>query len=153
MLSSKDMPMMGGMHKNARTGLFTFQRVAANAPPSVATNWTAPKGMLKRIVVKLSNPKDFTMSGPKVVMPPDGIDTAVSMQNHIQVLTSKKHSLTWSQRQTPDEIPIWFIRRRSIANSLSSPLKNVALIGESGSQMNTTTEKATVNAPQKRKMI
>lgn len=43
------------------------------APPRVEIIWTAPKGMLKRIVVKESKPKDWMMRGPKVEMPPLGI--------------------------------------------------------------------------------
>jgi hypothetical protein len=39
----------------------------------VAIICTAPKGMLKRIVVKLSKPKDWMIRGPKVEMPPLGM--------------------------------------------------------------------------------
>jgi len=145
--------MMGGMQSKARMGDFARQWVAAKAPLNVATSWTAPKGMLNRMVVKLLNPNDLTINGPKVEIPPDGIDTAVSMENHSQVFTSSKHSVTWSQRQTPDEMPIWFMRRRSMASSLSSLVRNFACIGESGRKRKTTIENATVKHPQNRKMI
>jgi hypothetical protein len=88
MLSKSEIPMIGGMHNRANIGdyrrwksqrrcstlrtadiTFAFQRVAAIAPPSVATSCTAPKGMLKRIVVKESKPKLLTINGPKVLMP------------------------------------------------------------------------------------
>lgn len=62
--------------------------------------------MLKRIVVNGSKPKLSTIKGPNVEMPPEGMDTAVSMENQSQVLTSRKTSLTWSHRQIPEETPI-----------------------------------------------
>jgi hypothetical protein len=36
-------------------------------------SWTAPKGILNKIVVNESNPKDCTINGPKVEIPPLGI--------------------------------------------------------------------------------
>jgi hypothetical protein len=91
------------------------------------------------------------------------------MENQSQVLISRTASLTWSHFHTPEATPIWFILKRSIAMSLSSLLRNLAVIGESGMKIletisgfesvipkatyNITTEKATVKLPQKRKMI
>lgn len=66
-----------------RTGDFALRRLESQAPPRVEIIWTAPKGMLKRIVVKGSNPKDSIMRGPKVEMPPLGM------------LFSLKHGLVW----------------------------------------------------------
>lgn len=48
------MPTIGGMQRPAMSGDFIFQCVAAQALPRVATNCTAPKGMLKRMVWKES---------------------------------------------------------------------------------------------------
>ena len=101
-----EIPMIGGMHRAASIGDFIFQCVAAKAPPRVAVSWTAPNGMLKRVVVKLSYPNAFTIKGPNVEMPPLGIETAVSMENQSQVLTSRRHSLTWSHFHWPEETPI-----------------------------------------------
>lgn len=50
--------------------------VAIQAPPTVAHNWTAPNGILNKIVWKGSNPKDLMISGPKVEMPPEGTEMA-----------------------------------------------------------------------------
>jgi hypothetical protein len=44
------MPMIGGIHKRIKTGLFFLSHVASQAPPIVATIWTTPNGMLKRMV-------------------------------------------------------------------------------------------------------
>lgn len=66
-------PIIGGMHSSTMTGPFFFNPRARNAPPMVAISCTAPNGMLKRIVWNESKPKDFTMSGPNVDMPPEGI--------------------------------------------------------------------------------
>lgn len=63
---------MGGRQSNAKTGPFIFQTVASQAPPIVATSWTAPKGMLKSMVSYSLRPKDLIIKGPKVVMPPLG---------------------------------------------------------------------------------
>lgn len=168
-------PMIGGTQSPTSSGDFIRQCVAAHALPSVASNCTAPNyvvghphqqwlrywivanerltGMLNSMVVKLSNPNDFTINGPKVEMPPDGMETTVSNAVQIQVFGSKKHSHTWSDRHSPDEMPIWFMRRRSMARSLSSPLRKRAFIGESGRKRKITREKTTVSKPQKRKMI
>jgi len=72
--------MIGGMQSNAKAGPFFFVQVANAAPPKVATIWTAPKGILRRMVRKLSNPNPFTIRGPKVVMPPLGILHLVSCE-------------------------------------------------------------------------
>jgi hypothetical protein len=88
------MPMIGGMHSKMRTGDFFFSLVASQAPPTVATICTAPNGMLKRIVVKESKPNDLMMSGPKVEMPPLGMETAVSMENQSHVFMSSSASIT-----------------------------------------------------------
>jgi len=47
--------------------------VAKAAAPRVAMIWTAPKGMLRRIVLNAENPKELTIRGPKVLIPPLGI--------------------------------------------------------------------------------
>lgn len=109
--------------------------------------------MLNKIAWKLENPKLRTMSGPNVVMPPDGIETAVKSENQIQVFRSVKHSQTWSQRHVPEAIPCWFIRRRSMAINFSSWVRKRAFMGESGSQIKTITENTTVRRPQNKKMI
>jgi hypothetical protein len=67
------MPAMGGMQSKARAGPLRFVHVAKAAPPMVATICTAPKGMLRRMVLNGLKPKELTISGPKVVMPPLGI--------------------------------------------------------------------------------
>lgn len=64
---------MGGTQRPAMTGPFLWIFVAIQEPPTVETSWTAPKGMLKRMVWKESKPKDLTMRGPKVEMPPEGM--------------------------------------------------------------------------------
>jgi hypothetical protein len=56
-----------------RTGDFILILSASHAPPSVEIICTAPKGMLKRIVVKESNPNDWMIRGPKVEIPPLGM--------------------------------------------------------------------------------
>lgn len=52
-----------------RTGDFARRRLESQAPPRVEIIWTAPKGMLKRMVVKESKPKDSIIKGPNVEMP------------------------------------------------------------------------------------
>lgn len=91
-------------------------------------------------------------------------------RNQSHVLGSIAHSLTCSHFHTPDPIPIWFIRRRSMAINLSSRVRNLASIGESGMKMlfcvsilaqawnsrhtyYMTTENVTVMHPQNKKMI
>lgn len=64
---------MGGMQRRIKGGPFFFVQVAIAAPPKVAKIWTAPNGMFRRIVLKLSKPKELTIRGPKVVIPPLGI--------------------------------------------------------------------------------
>jgi len=49
MFNSIEIPIIGGMQSRARIGDLALYRVAAIAPPIVATNWTAPKGMLNKI--------------------------------------------------------------------------------------------------------
>lgn len=71
--SSIMQPAIGGRHSSARTGPFIFQAVANQAPPIVAMSWTAPNGTLRRMVFRSLNPKDLTIKGPNVVMPPLGI--------------------------------------------------------------------------------
>ncbi len=78
---------------------------------------------------------------------------AINIATQSQVLTSSRQSLTWSHRHSPDEIPCWFMRSRSMAISLSSDVKKRACIGESGKKTKTRAEKATVRHPQKRKII
>lgn len=53
-------------------------RVASQPPQRMAIMLTTPKGMLKRIVWNLSKPKDCTIRGPKVPIPPDGMLDGVS---------------------------------------------------------------------------
>jgi hypothetical protein len=64
---------MGRMQRKINTGDLILSFVASQAPPSAATIWIAPKGVLKRIVVKKSNLNDLTINGPNVEMPPLGI--------------------------------------------------------------------------------
>jgi hypothetical protein len=73
MVNSMMVPAIGGIHSSARAGPFFFVQVANAAAPIVAMICTAPNGMLRRMVSKLLNPKEFTIRGPKVVMPPLGI--------------------------------------------------------------------------------
>lgn len=61
------------------TGPFFLMREARKAPPMIATSWTAPKGILNRIVVNESNPNDCTINGPNVEMPPLGILDPISV--------------------------------------------------------------------------
>lgn len=60
---------MGGIQRRMRTGDFARRRLESQAPPRVEIIWTAPKGMLKRMVVKESKPKDSIIKGPNVEMP------------------------------------------------------------------------------------
>jgi hypothetical protein len=62
--------------------------VASAAPPIVAMICTAPKGMLSRIVLKLSKPKEFTIRGPKVVIPPLGI-----LSSHVSVMIEEGENI------------------------------------------------------------
>ena len=89
-----EMPIIGGTQSPAKIGDFRFQCVAAKAHPSVAVSCTAPNGILKRIVVNGSKPKLSTIRGPNVEIPPDGIETAVNIENQNQVFTSRNTSLT-----------------------------------------------------------
>jgi hypothetical protein len=73
MHNNMTMPMIGGIQSRARAGPLRFVQVAKAAPPMVATIWTAPKGMLRRIVLKGLKPNELTIKGPKVVIPPLGI--------------------------------------------------------------------------------
>jgi hypothetical protein len=66
-------PAIAGIVKNTITGPFLLIHEAKKAPPMMAMSWTAPKGMLNKIVVNESNPKDCTINGPNVEMPPLGI--------------------------------------------------------------------------------
>jgi hypothetical protein len=70
-----EQPMMGKRQRRMRTGPFILILSESQAPPRVAIICTAPKGMLKRIVVKRSKPKDSMIRGPNVEMPPLGILT------------------------------------------------------------------------------
>jgi hypothetical protein len=63
-------PTIAGIHKPIMTGPFFLILVAIIPLPRIATNWTAPKGVLNKIVVNLSYPKAEMMRGPKVVIPP-----------------------------------------------------------------------------------
>lgn len=70
-----------------------------------------------------SNPNDFTIKGPKVVMPPLGILDMFESDYHVakdgrtneiekiranqnQVLMSKRLSITWAHFHSVDTIPI-----------------------------------------------
>jgi hypothetical protein len=66
-------PAIAGMVRSTITGPFILIREAKYAPPMMAMSWTAPKGMLNKIVVNGSNPKDCTINGPNVEIPPLGI--------------------------------------------------------------------------------
>lgn len=57
------------------------------------------------------------------------------VENQSQVLGSIMHSQTCSHFQTPELMPCWFMRSLSTAMSLSSPLRNLAVMGESGMKM------------------
>jgi hypothetical protein len=50
-----------------------LMRVASQPPQRMAMMFTTPKGMLKRMVRNWSKPKDWTIRGPKVPIPPDGM--------------------------------------------------------------------------------
>lgn len=128
-------PAIGGMQSNASAGPLRFVQVANAAPPIVAAIWTAPKGMLRRMVLNLLKPKELTISGPKVVMPPLGIlfpsasynrqqqiethDMEKIKANQHQVLISSRLSTTWSHFHSVETTPIWLSRSRSTASTLS----------------------------------
>lgn len=54
-----------------------------------------------------------------MLMPPDGIETAINMENQQYVLMSYATSLTWSDRHTPDDIP-WLFALTAIHQRLTS---------------------------------
>lgn len=81
-------PAMGGMQSPAMTGPFLWILVAIHEPPTVATSWTKPKGMLKRMVWKESKPKDLMIRGPNVEIPPDGILPGISPCDSLQTRES-----------------------------------------------------------------
>jgi len=106
--------------------------------------------MLSRMVLNGLKPNEFTIKGPKVVMPPLGILVQLvilqSMQinrawityemekinaNQHQVLKSSRLSITCSHFHSVETTPIWFALRRSTARTLSWSLKNLASTGES----------------------
>ena len=123
--------------------------VANAAPPIVAMICTAPNGILRRIVLKALKPKELTIKGPKVVMPPLGILDPVSMSitkssristheiekinaNQHHVLISRRASVTCSHFHSVETTPIWLALRRSTERTLSWSLRNLASTGESG---------------------
>lgn len=121
-------PAIENRHSKAITGPFIFSTVASHAPPMVAMSWTAPKGILKRIVLNWSKPKDSIIRGPKVDMPPLGslacehdtttyirvigetYDIANISTNQNHVFRSRQASLTWSHFHWLFSTPCWFIR-------------------------------------------
>lgn len=142
-------PAMGGRQSKRRAGPFFLVKVANAAPPKVAQIWTKPKGMLSRIVLNLLKPNEFTIKGPKVVMPPEGIlvvlensiegtwsKRAYEMEkinaNQHQVLKSRQLSITCSHFHSVETTPIWLSLKRSTAKTLSWSLRNLASTGESG---------------------
>ena len=58
--------------------------VASQPPPRMAMMLTTPNGMLKRIVLNLLKPKDWTIKGPNVPIPPDGILQLISSARKTQ---------------------------------------------------------------------
>ena len=66
-------PAMGGRQRRRSAGPFFLVHVANAAPPKVAQICTNPKGIFSRIVLNLLKPNEFTIKGPKVVMPPEGM--------------------------------------------------------------------------------
>jgi hypothetical protein len=66
-------PTIGGKQRSANVNPFFFDQVAKIAPPMVAIICTAPNGIFRRIVLKLSNPNPSIINGPKVEIPPLGI--------------------------------------------------------------------------------
>lgn len=112
-----------------------------------------PTGTLNSMVRNGSDTNDWMMSGPNVEMPLDGTDMQKTMTNHSHVLTSRSASEKCVRRHSRDMTPIWLLRRRSIASTLSSSLRNLASVGESGIQKNMAPATATVMTPKKRNMI
>lgn len=100
------MPTIGGIQRSSKAGPFLFVHVAIAAPPNVAMIWTAPKGMLRRMVSKLPKPKELTMRGPKVVTPPLGILMEKIKANQNHVFKSKQLSVTCSHFQTVETTPV-----------------------------------------------
>lgn len=77
-------PIIGGMQRSAKAGPFFFVQVANAAPPKVAIICTAPKGMLSRMVSKLSKPKPLMIKGPNVEIPPLGMLYVVSRDRAVK---------------------------------------------------------------------
>jgi hypothetical protein len=63
-------PMMGRMLIPDMTRPLRWKRVANQPVPTIEVTWMTPNGMLNKMVWKLLNPKDLTISDPKVPMPP-----------------------------------------------------------------------------------
>ena len=68
-----DAPAMHGRARMAITIPLLLMRVASQPPPRIAITLTAPKGILNKMVLNLSKPKDCTINGPNVPIPPEGI--------------------------------------------------------------------------------
>jgi hypothetical protein len=77
---------MSVIQSRARADPFLLVYVAKAAPPRVAIICTTPNGMLRGIVLNASYPKDLTMRGPKIVIPPLGILDRLSSTAKIEVV-------------------------------------------------------------------
>lgn len=63
-------PTLGSTLAPAITRPLRWVHVASHPVINIARIWMTPKGILNRIVVKLSNPNDLTIREPKLEMPP-----------------------------------------------------------------------------------
>lgn len=63
-------PTLGSTLAPAITRPFRWVHVASHPVVKIARIWITPKGILNKIVVKLSNPNDFTIREPKLEIPP-----------------------------------------------------------------------------------
>ena len=90
--------------------------------------------MFNKIAVYLSNPKFRKISGPNVVMPPEGTEMEKMRQNQHHVLISRSASVTCDHFHSLETTPMLFSARRSMASTFSSSLKKRASIGESGTR-------------------
>lgn len=66
-------PMIAGIVRPIMIGPLILTLVAMTPLMRMAQNWTAPKGVLNKMVVNWSKPNALMMRGPKVVIPPLGI--------------------------------------------------------------------------------
>lgn len=71
-------PRIHGRDKMEMTIPLLLICVASQPPPRIAIILTTPNGILNRMVLNLSKPNDWTIEGPKVPIPPDGMLLVVS---------------------------------------------------------------------------